>query len=445
MMPLKRHSGFTISREKAARLLRAARAAGPEHAGEAIGWAMCALPESRQVRRLKIDYLLSTGQYDSADALVARSIMHGMDHPLIRLRWAQSMFDQNRPAQADIEIRRVLQCRPNHIKALLLASEISSRLGDRHRAIEMLARVTGQRPESVQIQHRLIQALLEAGLVEDAARMLATLADRPVILHARVSLAQRRTLEAMELLEEAAFSPDQSFDREALFCELIDVLEQTGDMPRLRALCDYLLSTQAPGSTILSEKMKLRAAQAMLVLGDCGHAAAWIGDGATGRAALDVRVVAASLAGQTARASDALRQFSETAQRDSRIAPVHQGQGSTHGPDPRPMARQWLRGLLGRMIVDQTDARHAGADPSMGLLEPMLRDAAEVLDAALAENQSHPHATALERCRVDCLQAIHRSSHIVGMTSTIKTDGNSEPTTRTAGPEYAPASRRVAA
>src|SRR2546423_555695 len=99
MISLKRNSMLTISREKAARLLRTARTAGPENAGEAIGWAMCALPESRQVRRLKIDYLLSTGQHDSADALIARSVMHGMDHPLIRLRWAQSMFDQNRLAQ----------------------------------------------------------------------------------------------------------------------------------------------------------------------------------------------------------------------------------------------------------------------------------------------------------------------------------------------------------
>src|SRR5687767_8777323 len=94
----------SISRDEAARLLRAARraAAGDiESAGEMIGWALTALRDNRHARRLKIDYLLHCGNFESADALIARSLMHGCDHALLRLRFARSQFMQGRLDHAD--------------------------------------------------------------------------------------------------------------------------------------------------------------------------------------------------------------------------------------------------------------------------------------------------------------------------------------------------------
>lgn len=445
----------SLTRPKAARLLRAARSAGPERAGEAIGWALCAMPERRQVRCMKVDYLLSIGNYDSADALLARCIMTGMDHPLIRLRWARSLFEQGRQAQADGEIRGVLDVRPHHGAALALAAAIASAMCDHQRAVKMLLLAARQKPGNIQIQYRLIEAMLAAGMVDDAAEVLRELEHPPAALAAGILRMQGRMLDAVELLEQALPLSSCWKEREPICLELLDLLEAIGDVPRLANVVEFLEGLTIQGNRSTPMSVQIRTARALLVLGDGARAAARLRElaqvKALDRIALAHLVVAEALNGHVERANDALDQMNDLARMTRRNDRAGWREQAPPSESAAPIAEIWLRGLLGRMTVDQTDARHAGADPSIGLLQPLLRDAMGVLESALQENdggRSDLDRALLEHHRAACLHAMGRSAEALACLTAAaeleaKADMAQEPAEPSAG--TAKPSQRLAA
>jgi hypothetical protein len=158
--------------------------------------------------------------------------------------------------------------------------------------------------------------------------------------------------------------------------------------------------------------VQLQIAVALLGMGEASEASAILSalaDRAFMRnSALQHLVVAHALAGRSAEAAAALRDWRGECNRP------HPRNSQPAQSDPVvELATLWLRGLLGAAMSGQADARQAGADPSLTVLQPMLRDAIRTFDAALRHDERilDPAERAdLERQRGICLAAMGATS-----------------------------------
>jgi hypothetical protein len=73
----------------------------------------------------------------------------------------------------------------------------------------------------------------------------------------------------------------------------------------------------------------------------------------------------------------------------------------------RLVAGLWLRAMLGHVVAEQVDGREASCDPSMSMLQPMLKQAVAVFDEAdsgRAESRLDPEAE--HALRQQCVAAL---------------------------------------
>lgn len=360
------------ARIAAARLLRAARSPHGD-AEDAVEWAFALIPDSPAARRLKIELLLAHGDLDAADALIAQGLLRRPTDPALCHQRARSLLARGDLRQANAELRLVLARRPAHLGSLELAGRVALRLGHARRAVTLLERAEqravgtahrhGPAADLDGIRARLVAAWLAAGRPGEARRALARMADPPARLRARVLAGEGRLLEATEVLERACRTAEAP-KRGPAMRTLIDLLEDTGDLRRLRTV---LSSLDASDPATLA-----RAGQSWLSMGAFRLAIVRMNRllrrrGHRGTALVVIMVAAAMLGrrGLADRALARLRRLDE---------PI----------EPRTVADAWGRGLLGRLLLDQRSARKAGSDPHTDRLQQLLGEAAGVFEDALA-------------------------------------------------------------
>ena len=356
----------SLDREAAAQLLRDARRADSDDADDAVEWAYSTMPESLAARRLKIRMLLRQGNLEAADALIAQGLLQRPTNASLSHLRARSLFAQGRLEPAGLELRLVLAKRPRHRGALELAGQVARGLGDARRAVALLERAERRRPDD-DIRSQLIEAWLDGDRPDRARKVLRRMAAPTALLRARVLRAAGRLLEARELLEQAAADPTAA-DHTDVMAQLIDLLEGTSDLQRLRRVLEPV-DTDRPA-------VLARAGMAWLAMGAFHTAAVHMAKLARVRGfrahALLVLMVAAAMVNRTRLASRALERLRRIAE------PI----------GPKTVAEAWGRGLLGRLLLDQCSARKAGADPHTGRLQQLLRDASGVFAEALASEGS---------------------------------------------------------
>jgi hypothetical protein len=368
---------------------------GADDRGELIGWALSAMPERLAARRVKIDYLLEGGHFDSADALIARSLICGRPREsgaLMRLRFARSLHAQGRLESADHEIRRVLDERPHDCRALVLAARIAGARHNHVRAVELMVLACDVRPADASLRAELVEALLAADLTDHAARELRRIASPSAVLVARVLRAEHRLLEAVEVIERAARDVT-SAPPSAVLMELIEALEELGDGARLSAALEHAPAEPA---------VQIRAVKAMLALGQPqrveGAIAALGKDPRFRREAIPVLLAVRTMAGEFEQSQSALDQLD--------ALPC--------GPDRAATASVWLSAMAGALLRSAIDARAAGRDPDANMLTPMLQRAAAVLRSALsnsdAETDRSQHRNHLAMCIEATGEAISTTS-----------------------------------
>jgi tetratricopeptide (TPR) repeat protein len=223
----------SLDREAAARLLRDARG---NDADDAVEWAYLTIPECLGARRLKIRMLLRQGNLEAADALIAQGLLQQPTNASLSYLRARSLFAQGKLESAGRELRLVLAKRPRHRGALELAGRVARGLGDARRAVALLERAERRRPDD-QIRSLLVEAWLDGGRPNMARKVLRRMAAPTALLRAGVFRAAGRLLEARELLEQAAADPTAA-DHTEIMTELIDLLEGTSDLQRLRRVLE---------------------------------------------------------------------------------------------------------------------------------------------------------------------------------------------------------------
>jgi tetratricopeptide (TPR) repeat protein len=293
-----------MQRLEAARLLRAARSGDAAARAEAIDWLFAACGERRAPRRLKVATLIADGHHDAARAVIAQGLLRDpADTVLLRLK-AESLLAEGRPREADRAIRGPLERWPRHLRTLRLAARIATAAGDPERAVTLLRRAETERPDDQAVRAELVQALLDASRPDEAAVAIDLIDSPTPVLAARVLGSRGRMLEAVDVLERAH---RRSASEEAL-CELIGLLEATGNFPRLRRLLERI-STDEPLALV-------RAGVAWLTLGSFRTAAdrmAPLRESAPHqRTALSVLVVASAMLGRSGLAEKAFLRLQQT-------------------------------------------------------------------------------------------------------------------------------------
>jgi tetratricopeptide (TPR) repeat protein len=393
-----------MTRKEAAEMIRAVRNAprGSEERSELVGWALTLFRANPMVRRLKIDHLLDTGEYDSADALIARALMRGNSREacgLMHWRFARSLHAQGRLESAWHHVTIALTDHPHHGGALQLAAQIARDSGDTATSVELLLRACALRPAIGDLRAHLVDALLAIGQTHEAAVELGRIQSPPPCLVSRVLRAQGRTLEAVELLEQAmAYASDTDAAPE-LHLALMAALEELGDE---RRLADAIAgATNDEPEAERSSNSRLRAAQAMLGQGHFDLALEMIGplvhDVRRRRSALPVAIIAHTMLEQPSQAREAFLLWRQ-------IEPA---------PSVDSMAPLWLFAIEGLILVEAVDIRSTGRDPSLGLLRPMLKRAATVLQHAVQDptTQRQPQkSAACAKFRDACLWALGQAS-----------------------------------
>jgi tetratricopeptide (TPR) repeat protein len=376
-----------IDREAAARLLRDAhRVLGDDSddADDAVEWAFSALPDSLGARRLKIEMLLRQGNLEAADTLIAQGLLQRPTNASLSCLRARSLFAQEKLALAGRELRLVLSRRPRHRGALELAGRVARGLGDSKRAVHFLERAERRRPDD-EIKSLLAEAWLDCGRPGMARKVLRRMAAPTAMLRSRVLRADGRLLEARETLERAA-ADTAADDHAEVTAQLIELLEETSDLQRLRRILESV-DTDQPA-------VLARAGMAWLSMGAFHTAAVRMAQLARIRGhradALVVLMVAASLIKRPRLANRALERLRHIAE------PV----------DRETVAEAWGRGLLGRLLLDQCSARRAGSDPHTGRLHELLREASGVFEEALGQEGPLPkrHRRHLQRHLSVCRQ-----------------------------------------
>jgi hypothetical protein len=163
----------------------------------------------------------------------------------------------------------------------------------------------------------------------------------------------------------------------------------------------------------VSMNLELRIASACLALGEFSavldRLCSTDGNPKLRHATLPHRVVCHALQGHPEEAATALQEWRSAcpSAQSPRYRPIQ------HNPIVN-LAELWLRGLLGAATSGQSDARQAGSDPSLTVLQPMLRDAVRTLDAAIREQDASTLSTdtalQLEHLRAICLSSMTGST-----------------------------------
>jgi len=241
----------------AAAHLREARMLSGVDAAEAVAWARCAAPLSLPALKLEVRLLRGLGDDSAADALIAQGLLLRPADPGLLLLHAERLLERSRPARAVELLDRALARRPMHRRTLLTAGRAAMAVGEVHRAIE-LARtaIDARRQDPAEAARLLFDALIADEDFDGAEAAIEMIEPSPIALRARLLRARGRPADALALIEAAAH---RGLDDEAR-CEWIDLLESTGDLPRLTAVLEDI----ADAGPIVA----LRAAKAWLWLGD---------------------------------------------------------------------------------------------------------------------------------------------------------------------------------
>jgi tetratricopeptide (TPR) repeat protein len=411
----------SIDRLEAARLLRAVRSDEGPVADEALDWAFGIMPESAHPRRLLIERLLSQGDHRTADTMIAQGLLLRPDDPALSRLRAESLLMQEQPGEAEIEIRRALRRRPNHVRTLRTAASVAEALGKSTLRASYLERALAARPQSGATRVELVNALLDAGCIGRASRMLKALGTRHPLLESRVLAAQGRVLDAISLLEQSRIDGDSDV---SLTVELIAVLERAGDRPRLRRLLKQIddqadVLTHAGRGWLLLGQFRTAIIRLAPLRWSRSHA----------REALSIIAVAAAMLQRHALAERALARLQVTAR----------------GASPARLAELWRRALAARVLDDQLNARRAGQDRNASLLEPLLQSAVATLSRA-SQSARGAQRGELQRHRAICLMALGRDREAAQGFAASVPQRRSEPTERrpTSFPTTRPPARRAA-
>ena len=354
-----------VERHAAARLLRKSRQADPIDAAEMVDWAFSQLPDSLPARRSKIQQLVDQGDLESASVLVAQGLLQRPTDASLTLWRARILHRQEAFEQCARELRLVLARRPHHFATLRLSGLTALRLSAPLRAASFLARAEARRPGDVPTRHALVEAWIDAGRFIEARDVLSRM-DRPSAqLSAKYLRATGRLLEAAETLE-TALGRDQGEEHEPMLCDLIDILEESGNMAWLRRTLQRIDVGQPAALA--------RAGLAWLWLGEFRTAAVRTaklvrmpGFCSTGLVVLLVAAAMLQRPKLAERALDRLRRSDD---------PI----------DPNVVADTWCRGLMGRLLQSQCNPRQAGADPHTGLLGRLLGIAERTFREQLASD-----------------------------------------------------------
>jgi len=357
-----------VERHAAARLLRKARLADSHDAGEMADWAFSQLPDSLPARRLRIHQLVDQGDLESASVLVAQGLLQRPTDASLTLWRARILHRQEAFEQCARELRLVLARRPHHFATLRLSGLTALKLDAPLRAASFLVRAEARRPGDATTREALVEAWIDAGRFNEADRVLSRINCPPAQLSAKYLRAQGRLLEAAEVLETAlGRDQDQGDEHESILCDLIDVLEESGNMARLRRTLERIDVGQP---TALA-----RAGLAWLWLGEFRTAAV--------RSAKLARTEGFCCTG-----SVVLLVAAAMLQRPKLVERVLGRLRRGDDPiDPEVVADTWCRGLMGRLLQSQCNPRKAGADPHAGQLGRLLYMAERTFQQQLASDE----------------------------------------------------------
>lgn len=375
------------ARHAAARLLREARRAVENDVAEAVDWAFSQLPDSLGARRLKIRQLVDQGDLESASVLVAQGLLRRPTDASLTFWRARILYRQEQFERCARELRLVLARRPHHFATLGLAGLTARQLNAPLRAASLFARAAARRPGDVPTRQWLVEVWIDAGRLDKAGRVLSGIDSPPARLSAKYLRAQGRLLEAAETLE-AALGRGRGEEDEAVLCDLITILEESGNMARLRRVLEHI-EVRQPAALA-------RAGLAWLWLGEFRTAAV--------RTARLVR-----LPGSRSMGLLVLLVASALMQRPTLMErALGRLRRSDDEIDPKVVAEAWCRGLMGRLLQAQCDPRQAGADPYAGQLGRLLREAADVFDQQLATatGLSPAHRRDLKQCHAVCQEGL---------------------------------------
>lgn len=379
---------ISIDRVQAAALLQEAHHAKGSVASEAIDWAFFQLPDSPGARSLKIKQLINQVELDEAIAVIAHGLLQRPTNASLTLLRTQVLYAQGKYEECEHEIRLLLLKRPKHFASLVLAGQIALANDAPVLAASYFTRASSRRPNDRETLKLLANALNEAGQVKEARHVLERIKPRPLFLTAKVLKAEGRLLEAADTFEAAASNSEGS-QKETAICELIAVLEEIGDMPRLKRILKPI-----DKSTPLA---LLRAGQAWLWQGAFKTALVRMASLSKVKGfmcpALTIGLVASSMLNRHRLSERILKRLNTGDQ------PI----------DSQAMAQAWCCGLMGRLLLAQCDPKQAGADPRTGQLGLLLQDAVKIFDQQLGEHNDSLTATQLaelEHHRTVCQQGL---------------------------------------
>lgn len=385
---LSSESWGTIDRIQAATLLQEARNAKDSVANDAIDRAFAQLPDSPGAKSLKIKQLINQDDLDEAGAVIAQGLLQRPTNASLTLLRAQVLFAQGKYDDCAHELRLLLLNRPKHFASLVLAGQIAIANDAPLRAASYFMRASSRPLSNRETLKLLANALNEAGQVREARKVLERITPRPLFLTAKILKAEGRLLEAADTFEAAAGNSVGSH-REAAICELIAVLEEIGDMPRLKRILEPI-DKSTPIALV-------RAGQAWLWLG--AFKTALVRMASLSKVpgficpALTIGLVASSMLNRH-RLSERILEKLRTGESPA---------------DNQAMAQAWCCGLMGRLLLAQCDPKQAGADPRTGQLGLLLQDAVKIFDQQLGEHDDSLTASQLaelEHHRTVCQQGL---------------------------------------
>lgn len=363
-------------RQRAAGLLRQARALPEAEASEAASWARCAAPASRAALLMEIRRALALGDTHHADALIVQGLLFHRNHPSLLLLYAERLLARGRMDEASAAVETARALRPDHFATRWIAAEIALSRGDAPAAVTHLNHAIRARPDlAATARESLVEALLADVRVEEATTALAAIEPAPPLLRARLLLAQGRPRDAVKVLETALGGLDSNQERDDVLTELIDALERLGDRCRLPILLN--------ATTITTPRALARAGRAWLALGKYERAAsvaeALLDDPRYRAEALTILAAARCTRG---------------AMIDARAAVIELGTGSA--PTAANTAEVWRAAISGEAMLRILHDKGAGtAVPSP--LRLLLEDAAKTFSQAAALDAGG--ATHLSVCR----------------------------------------------